>query len=205
MPRYRMVLAGLSVAIALAGLASASASAHEFIVEEKSLATTEELTGTIGASKLEFKLAGEDTTIECKSGSLKGGIRNTGAMETNLKLSECQIVTWPPVCRAITEPNVWLSDELTTFEEKPGLRFSGLEGKEFLFEFRGTSKECTIKPTFPVDGSFTCELPEIKTEAVTHEVACKPAGDKLSVGPNVATFTATAKARLASGKKWSVD
>jgi hypothetical protein len=200
-----MVLAGLTVVIAMTGFASVSASAHEFIVEEKSLATTEELTGTIGASKVEFKLAGENTTIECKSGSLKGGVKNTGVMEANLKLSECQIVTWPPVCRAITEPNVWLSDELTTFEEKPGFRFSGLEGKEFLFEFRGTSKECSTKPTFPVDGSFTCELPAIKTEAVTHEIACKPAGDKLRVGSNAATFTATAKAKLASGKKWSAD
>jgi hypothetical protein len=199
--RKKMMLATLTTALALTALASASASAHEYIIEGMSLSGTEEVTGTIGTTKIEMALPIGITTV-CKSNSYTGTIETAGASKGKITLSGCSDGT---IC-VPSIPAFNVTDELTTFEGAIGDKFLPTGTMETLFVIHLKGEECSIKTAkFPIVGHITCKLLEGEVEKVTHAIECTQAGNQLTVAGEAAyhvTMETSMEVKLVSGKKW---
>lgn len=195
MKRIRIVGLCLTALFMFASVAAASASAHEY-------STTGEVTGSSGTSKLEGKVLGTTITIECKTDTFTGSIGSGGKSSGEVKFKECSVPT-APKCK-VTEPIEFSFTDLLVGPEK-GVKdeFIGTKTEERFVEITLTGSECTLKGTYPVKGTQTCELPGAETLAVEHTIECTPAGSKLKLGTEEAKFTSTEKVKLVSGKEWS--
>lgn len=197
----RSALVALVAAFAMSAVATASASAHEFIVEGKAVAAGEQVAaeGTGGVVKVEKQESNKTVTIECKSSRSKNHLEKEGKSYGGVTFEKCAIVGLSG-CQV---PNWELkySEQLVLFEALLADEFKSEAGQEKLGDLE--IETCALKGTYAVTGVLTCSLPGIGVEGVEHEVACEPKGSSLKIGGASASITSSEKVRLESGKRWS--
>jgi hypothetical protein len=204
------MLATLLAVLAVGAVASASASAHEFIVEGKPITGAEPATGTSPTFKVAFVLLGVTLTVECKTTTFthtfgKEGNEAPGgrAYSNSCEMKKPQGCT---VRRVAFEFYGALGGSLSSLTDK----FTGAGRGEELFKLAIEPKEsekCSLSGEYVIAGSQTCGVDSSKKRAeeekIEHEMVCKPTGSEIHLGSNPVTFQYTETVKLVSGKKWS--
>jgi len=198
---FRSVLVALMAVLALGAVAAASASAHEFIVEGKTVAAGEQVAaeGTGGVVKIEKQVSGKTVTVECKNSRSKNHLEKEGKTNGEVTFEKCAVVGLSG-CRV---PNWKLrfSDQLVLFEAALADEFKPEPGQTELGVME--IEVCALKGTYAVTGTFTCALPGVGVERVEHEMICEPKGSSLKIGGDSASIAGSEKIHLESGKQWS--
>jgi hypothetical protein len=66
------------------------------------------------------------------------------------------------------------------------------------------TKSCALKGRYPVEGHFSCTLPEVEIEATEHEQTCD-AVDQLQMDGPWLNMRYSDKLGLSTGQKWSAS
>jgi hypothetical protein len=194
-------LLALLAVLALCAVASASASASEFVVEGTGVSEATKFEGASGVSLLAATIAGVKFEVECTQDTSTGALEAGGDGSATLLLKTCK-ESKPVNCSVPETIEGKLKDKLIG-GETPEEEFEAASG-ETIFEIKLTGSECAIKGTYTTTGTQKCELPKASEELVEHEVVCKKSGSSLKISGNAATFSSTEKAKLTTGKKWGV-
>jgi hypothetical protein len=198
----RLLILVLLSALAACAATAASASASEYLIEGKQVSEATNIEGTSGLSLLTGKVGGAEVKLECAKDTFTGTVEAAGKSTATLLLKECA-ETKPANCKVPATIEGKLKDKLigtTTPEDE----FEATKAEGTIAEIVVSGTECAITGTYALKGAQTCELPKVEEELAEHEVVCKKTGSKLKLGLESATFSSTEKAKLTSGKKWSV-
>lgn len=210
MLRIRLVLLSLLATCAVGAIASTSASAHAFFVENKEVAGTEtvEIEGTNALLKQgQSTIAGTKIAQECEEAVISGVLEKEGKGTGEIKTGKCTLYEIKngnrvslPSC-TISTPTFKLKEALIT---SPGgvveTEFKPASGTLF-FEIVISGSLCTIKGHYTVEGTQTCASPEAEVQKVSHELICTSTGSKLKFGTQPAAFFSTGTGKVKSGKK----
>lgn len=204
MPKAKVVLLSLLVVFGIYAIASASASAHTFIIEGKEVGTKEKIAaeGTSGTSTMVSTIGSTKVTTVCKAGSSTVELEEGGKAKGRTKTSECSIIGHESACHVREPIEDAFKEELVIFKEKLAVKEVPVEGEVFT-DTEITGATCSLKGSYAVTGSQISELPGVEAEAVEHEIVNTPAGSALRIGSNPMTLENTGHSKLASGKKWS--
>lgn len=197
MKRIRIVGLCLTAMFVL-GVATASASAHEYQVEGGTL--PQKITGgSKTVSKLEGTVLGKKITIECAKQTVNSGEILEGNKSNGEITYEGCSVKENATCEV---PNIKfkIKDELTG--PTPGVQDTFLPtgaSEEFVSI---KIKVCALAGTYPVKGKQVCNLPGGEVFAATHTIECLPAGSSLTLGTEPAFYTGSTEVSLVSGLKF---
>jgi hypothetical protein len=210
MSKVRVVLLGVLAACALSATAMATqASAHEYLVEGKPVATG-----------IHIKFHGEALStsgwlllgtaffikihIVCEHIVFLGGILPEGKSLATITFSKCK-VTEPAKGCIVKEP-ITAKTKGELVNEPVENKFnpeSGTVFTEITLENNGT-ETCSTKGTSKVEGSQRCKLPKAGEELLVHEILCEASGSELKFFGNAATFMGPAvPVELETKQKWS--
>lgn len=200
--RIRVLLVSLLAVFAFSAVASASASAHEFLVEGKAVTAPVAFTGTSGATIFTFHIGSEKGEFECTGGTMTGFLEEAGKATNHIEFTKCKVIK-PASCK-IHEPIKFETKNLLVGNE-PGVEdeFKPTEAEETLVTLGFT--DCALEKQYKIKGTYTCKLPGVATEAIAHEIACEPSGSKLKFGSEPMTVRSTENIKLVSGKSWSAN
>jgi hypothetical protein len=191
----KLLFVGLLTAVALSGVAAATAAASEFFVEKEAVKTAVATEGSSGATKLEAT----GVAIECLKDTNTGKLEESGKSKLEVKAKECTVKS--PASCTVKEPiELKTAGSLVSEPVKDELKPS--EGTT-IAEITITGEKCTVAGKYKLTGSQTCELPKVEEEAAEHEIVCKTTGSKLELGGKAATLETTEKVKTVGGKKWS--
>lgn len=200
--KARLLIPVLLSVLALGAATAASASASEYLVEGKQVTETTNTEGTSGSSLLVGKVGAAEVKIECAKDTFTGTVEAAGKSTATLLLKECTAAK-PANCKVPATIEGKLKDKLigsTTPEDE----FEATKAEGTISEIVVSGTECAITGTYALKGAQTCELTKVEEEVAEREVICKKTGSKLKLGLEAASFSSTEKAKLVSGKKWSV-
>lgn len=217
MQRAKVLVLTFIAALSLSAVASAVASAHEFVVEGKAVSGEEHLPyeGTSGTFKLESTVGGATAEVECTSGiKYTGSLEREGRSTNSDSMNSCTVVKPKKGCTI--EPLVFntggqLITEAGAFRDE----FTGVGTDETYPEFIGIlaflpmeKETCGFGGVSyrALHGHWSCELinPSGTTESIEHEVVClRPSETHIRWGGALARFTLHENVKLTSGKKWS--
>jgi len=205
---FRSVLVALVAVVALGAVSVASASAHEFYIEGKSmteLGLKEEAIsgeGTKGTSTQLLSAAGIKVT--CNSSAVSGTIKAGGEGTARFTLTECSVET-PSNC-IVEEPVVFQTNSgLVETEGKLADSFM-LPGSppQVLLNFLGAN--CNIAGKWYGEGNVT-GLVASEVENTTGELKFTAvSGSDLVMGGSATTFKTRTSVKLSganAGRKWS--
>lgn len=196
MKRIRIVGLCLTAMFVL-GVATASASAHEYQVEGGTVPQPIK-GGSKTVSKLEGTVLGEKLTIECTKQTInKGELLAGGKSNGEITYEGCS-VKGQATCEV---PNIKfkVNDELTGGPPVKDVFLPTGANEEFVtIEI----KVCGLKGKYPVKGKQTCNLPGGEEFAPAHNIECLPAGSELTLGTEPAHYTGTTEVSLVSGLKF---
>ena len=152
------------------------------------------------------KLVSESTgTVECGEDTFSGKPEEEGKLKGETAFHSCKVAAQPGCA---VEQSGSFTDQLVEVEKKLEYEFKGTKGEEEFLKTVITAKEgkaCTVKGTYTVKGTQKCELLEGTFGAVEHEISCKPAGSKLTVGGLKATYEDSEKITLQKETDWGVE
>lgn len=211
MRSIRSVLVALVAVVAMGVLGAASASAHEYFIEGKSMTalglSEETVTSQIGEASLSMTSLG--VNVVCVKNSGAGTIKQGGAGSTTFRLEGCTVAK-PAHCR-VKQPIVLSNTigRLVETESKFADEFSPEKAGGYLFtmEFENSGGECSLANTeWPVEGQLTGLVgSEAESEAGVLSFTNKSGSDLVVSGGSMnATFKDTVKlSGVNKGKKWS--
>lgn len=196
--KYTRLGGALLASLALGLTTTAAASAHEFLIEGAPVTTPTKVEGVGGVFTLVSKSGPTEIIVECTKNTLKGTIEAAGKSGNTLTFAGCT-VTKPKACK-IVEPLKF--NTVNKLLGEPVAYEFGPEGEsKRLFNIIYT--DCSLEGSYPITGSFTCELPNVTVSAVTHEIVCTPSGSHAAWGSGTATLRVTETVKLVSGQLWS--
>lgn len=210
-----IVLSALTVAM-VSAVASASASAFEYQVNEAAVVAAQKIEGTSGVSLLESEILGVKVIIECKKDTTLGELLKEGKSVGEIKFTECKLfeITKSPKFKkvaltacTITEPIVAkFTDQLEGDPKEKFTGSGGAAGEEIFAEI--TIGVCALKGTYKAKGAVQCGLPESEVEEAEHEIDCtngstKAGGYTLTLGGKEAKFQSHEKIKLVAGGNFS--
>jgi hypothetical protein len=210
MSRAKLLFTACFVVFALSALASATASAGEWMVEGKPLSGSEELaTGALVLAEGELKVLPAVTTIKCRAHEIgiTGGkiIAPDGVLATSISFKECEgegacteIANGGAIKTLPVHGLALLDGPLNTY-------ISVLPETKTTFATIGfTSENCALFPSQPVTGSASLLAHEGFDERVIHRVLAFSLPKALKVGSSEADLRgAVADIELKSKKPWS--
>ena len=178
----RSTCALFGVACALCSVAVASASANEFHVEGKAIASTVEGTLTSGASELKGEFVGGGTELAIKSQKATGifALKPGGLSTATIDLEGNALYqvgaggdVLIPTCSVSTIAIVTKAD-LSTFAGKLADAFEPASGTIFA-DFSITGSECSLRKTENnLTGTVTGILPHGGVSEISHMVSFNP-------------------------------
>jgi hypothetical protein len=209
MSKVRVVLLGVLAACALSATAMATqASAHEYLVEGKPVATGTHIKfkgKALATAPNGWLLLATIFTIKvhirCTHIKFAGGILPIGISKAQFTFTNCTVL----------EPaNCTVKEPIATNQVKGELVNTPVEDAftpEGTTEFAKITLEganCGVSGTGTVEGKQTCKLPSAGTELVVHEVLCETSGSALKFFGAAATFGGPAvNVELETKQKWS--
>lgn len=201
---YRLMLAGVVAALAFSAVVASAASAHEFRVAGSPVTVGTNATGSGGGAELVWTVSKANVRIECKTTALTDVLEAGGKSTGEITLQGCST----PESKNCSVPNVSykVGDSLGGVKGALTDEFSSPTGVETLFHLaikNSGEHTCSLKGEYPVVGKYTCALPKVETEAVEHEVACKPEGSELKIDGEKLTMSYSDQVRLTSDLDWS--
>lgn len=207
MSRGRLFLMGILAVMSIGAVASASASAAEWLVEGKTFSGTEEISGAnVGNVTLLTTVNGIHLVIVCTSATGKGTIKdpNTGSVPSGVAFTGCT-VSEPSGCKTTNKTTTALEVSLLAEGEKRLITFfPSAAGEKKLFvtvEITGCSLEGEYEVT---GGSVACEVVEPFVPAELKHCKFEPGVDqKLKFGTHEADFEGEFSFILVSKKKLS--
>lgn len=202
MNRIKIVGLCLMAMFAFSSVAAASASALRFVEEGPKEITKETATGTSGVSELASEIDKTKITIECKKDTFKGTVEAEGKSGATITYEECSLKGLSG-CK-VPKITAKLKDKLIENSSK------AIEDE---FEQESSSEPfativietCTLKGSYKVTGTQTCELPESTVFKEKHEIVCTPSGSHLKLGSEPATYKGTATVELENKHKWAAE
>jgi methionine-rich copper-binding protein CopC len=221
MARRRLTLLGLLMTLVVSLTVSATASAHEFLIEEKPIEKTEVFI-TAPEGKIETTIAGTAVNIECEEGLSNGNLEGKGTFSGEIKLDQCALGEDNKSEEALTSCMV-NPVEFKIKGELVGGADGGVEGeikaggteKETIAEITVASNKsleeeesekltCALSGTYKLKGpGIVCALPEIAIAMPDHEFNCTSSDDKIKLGEKeAARLTVPFSISLQSGEEW---
>jgi hypothetical protein len=203
---YRTMLAAIVAALAFSAVTVSAASAHEFHIAGSPLTETKTATGTGSTADMVWHILKAEVRIECKSTKVTDDLKTAGKLAGEITFENCKT----PEYTGCSVPNVKYDFEGNLAGTKGELTDEVLpeKGGSTLFEFvikTAAEKTCALKGLYPVDGHYACGLPGVETEALEHEVACKPEESSLTVNNETFTMSYSQKLKLSTGQDWSAS
>jgi hypothetical protein len=211
MSSIRSSLLVFVVAVSAAGIAAASASAHEYKVVGGSL--PQGILTKSGTTEFKYEVFGEKISFSCLKTSGEGEIKTAGLGTNIMGFEQCTLqpawigerceIPFPFALNTTTElvgPEGGVEAEL---------RGSGSSFAVLTFVSRaGAICPTLFRGTHAIAGTQKCKLPSIGTAKLEHEMACTAEGSSLTIkgyGETTPTvsFSTTEKIKLTSGKEWS--
>lgn len=201
------MLATAIAALAFSAVAASAASAHKFIVAGSPIFEgSKEAKGTGGTVEMSWKEVGATIRVECKSTTITDNLEKEGKSSGEIKIEGCKtpefancsvanvVYTFHDSLAGVTGA---LTDEI--------FRSSEL-GELFVLSIKAADERaCSIHGGYGVDGRYACALPGVETEAVEHEIACKPEGSELTINGAKLTLSYSEKLHLSTGQDWSAS
>lgn len=203
---HRTILAAILTALVVTAATASAASAHEFRIAGNPLTESKSAAGTGGTAEMVWHILKADVRIECKSTKVTDLLKTAGKSDNEITFESCKT----PEQAGCSVPNVKYHYEGTLAGVKGALSEEILpeSGGSTLFELQiknAGEKTCAEKGVYPVDGKAICALPGMETEAVEHEVACKPEGGELRINGEQFTMGYSDKLKLSTGQDWSAS
>lgn len=199
------MLATIVAVLAFSAVAASAASAHEFRIAGSPLTETVNASGTGGTAEMVWHILKAEVRIECKSTKLTNLLKTGGKSDGEITFESCKI----PANANCSVPNVNYHFDGSLAGVKGALTDEILPPSgNTLFELiikNAGEKSCSVKGTYPVAGKYVCTLPGIETEAVEHEVACKPEGSALKINNEQFTLSYSDKLKLSTSQDWSAS
>jgi hypothetical protein len=216
----RLALLSLLAALAASLAVSATATAHEFSVEEKPLEKTEvEFFLTAPEGKFETKLAGLAENIECEEGLSNGFLAEKGKFSGEVKLDNCNLTS----DTSSEEPLTGCAVSPVAFKFRGELINGTDGGVEGELKGEGTEEafaeivlsnntenteeeggsECVLKGTYKIKGVTICSIPEVAIARSDHEFDCTSSDDKLKLKEEPVRMTVPFSISQASNEEWS--
>jgi hypothetical protein len=195
-----------AVAVLVLGAASASAaSAHSYIIAGNPLGKPVLASSKGGTANLEWSFSGSATIhVECSKSTIDETLSYEGKSTGTVILSGC-ILVGHSNCK-VESIHAPYRGELAG--SKGALTDQLYVEKHFAVVIGNANEEkptCGFKGTWEVTGGYRCTLPEIETEALEHEAACKSAGSELTIAGAALTLSYSGKLSLETGQKWSAS
>jgi hypothetical protein len=216
MSRFKVLVVSLLAVFAVSAAASATASAaHVYLIEQTELLSSEAMEDQGQNSKLEVKILGVPTFLQCQEELSKGVFKPKGESTFEIKFKNCYVVENSNgkkvflVNCSVAEPVIAEgTDQLIehSVDEFKGER----EGVKGLFaSLELTGEKCALKGKYKVTGMQICATPEAEFEKVLHHLICTPAGSKLVFGTGEKTepaqFFSEEQVRVTSLKQWAAS
>jgi hypothetical protein len=217
MAKTRLILLGALAALAISAVATATASAHEFLVEGAKVTTpvtgtftsgTSTLTATIKSKKIQIVAKLDTGTFILQSG---GASRFTVSF-TNITVYEEEASGHLKNTGCIAQ-SVGGKAGLITFSGTDQLLTTENSNKEFLDTFKGNGAEegfvtfllaeCAVEGSYTAKGTMNARVPEPTVNKPLHNLVFEPADESLSFGTEPLSFTSTESLILTSLKSWS--
>lgn len=203
---YRTMLAAIAV-MALSAITASAASAHEFHIAGSPLTKEVTATGTGGIADMRWTIGSTEVLIECKSTKLTAHLGTAGKSANEITFESCTM----PEYATCSVPNINYHFEGNLAGTKGALTDEVLPEKGagstlfYLVIKNAGGKTCLEKGTYGVEGHAVCGLPGIETEALEHELACKPEGSSFRVEGDTFTMSYSPKLKLSTGQDWSAS
>jgi hypothetical protein len=212
MTKAKLAVVSLVAALGVSGAASASASAHEFIVEGKAIGESEDILSSFKSEGTSFFASVSHTKVEIKCAKDKGSVALEffGKTKGSITYEECKAYQLNAkrelTLLKCTVPNtkIFFIDHLITFKAKVADEFEP-EGTSF-GEFKVTGGECPIGGAYSLKGTVIGIQPEAEVEKETHLTEFVPTeagSQKLELGEGAAELVGTEELTLPEGKKGS--
>lgn len=188
MAKIKLILLSLLLATALGTITSASASAHEYLVEGTPVGAGVklEVEGTTSLVWIETSILKAPIVQECDEGTGTGFIEEKGKSTGKGEAKNCRIFQIVKGKRenltacAMREPVVIeTTGELTGIGENTAV---GSKAEEGFTEFEIKGESCVLAGKYTIKGQELCLSPLAEMEKVLHEVICTAAGSKLKLG-----------------------
>ncbi len=202
MSKIKLVLLSALAVFAVAGVASATASAHEFKIEKKGIVADESISGSSKTSVLESKISGKAFKLKCTSDTFTGTIKAGGKDTGTVTFKGCTVDEPAEGCLVEGgEIKAKVNSELIGAAKPVKELFTPEVGETFA---TFTLTTCALKGKYEVKGSQECDLPEGETEKVEHSIDCKKAGSKLKLGKEAASYESLEEKVVTKSKlNWS--
>jgi hypothetical protein len=208
MSKTRVVLPSLLAVLAASAISSSPSLAHEYLVEQKSLETSEAVEDQGQNSKLETKVSSLPLYIQCQEELSSGELKPKGVSKFRIEFKNCYFTfnskgkkEFSTTC-GVTEPVVAEGEDRLI--EHSVEEFKGSEG--IFTKIQIVGMQCALTGFMNVSGSQICVIPEAEFDKVLHQLSCTPAGSKLAFGngehTEPAQYFAEEQIRLKSLKPW---
>lgn len=205
----KLMLFGVSAALALGAATPAGAAATEWLVEGKALEGNQELRAFwLPSVTIATTISNVHMVVTCKGGEGTALLspKDTGELAAGIGFSECSVVE-PAACKVpvtnkSTAETVSLTEtgeaRLLTFKPKSGTAIIGVE-----------VTECALEDLYTITGTVGCEIAKPLTGEVTKNCVLTPGKDQeLKFGTHTMSVTAEVSLAMAGadkGKSWSVS
>jgi hypothetical protein len=179
---------------------------------------TEKVEGTSSVSKLTATIAGASVEIECKKDTFSSTLEAGGKSGAgSISFKECTLLPNETKCKLTSSekteiPTSFKEDQLEEVGGRLVDRFEKMGATNTFATIKIEpvgSEKCTPEGEYKVTGSQYCDVDESNAEAKTlkkeHDLICTKTGSELKIGSNAASFTSTAKVKLASGGEWASE
>jgi hypothetical protein len=214
--RIRFVLLGMLTVLALGGAAaSATASAHSYKIEGKTIGAgaKEEVLVSSGTGEFESVLLGTKILITCQEdlgSAANNAIESEGKSKFKVEfkngclMSEIKEGKKTPLASCVVAEPVKAEGEdlLVGTNGFPEEEFKEKESKAFsIISITG----CALESKTEVKGGTVCALPEASVEEVSHEIVCTGVGSKLKYGKEAAFLYSTETITTSKLEKFSSE
>jgi hypothetical protein len=200
MSKVKVALLGLLVVFSASMVAAASASALEYVVEQKPLVGEEAIEGTSKTGKVEVVIAEAVVGTECSEDKISGALKEKGEANFKIEFKSCKVFT---ISSGVRESSKCKVVEPVVAEGKGKLISHGVnELKEFKGELVLEGTGCVVTGKFVVEGTQVCSTPEATSDLKEHTLTCTPAASELKLKSAPAQFFGEETIKLKNGKIW---